>query len=240
MPLQLAELAIHIPSTIVLFEKYGFNYYQNGSQTLKEACAQKGLDFTAIDKELADLQKTQPNQLTIEDMDLSLLIDRINGQHHDHEAVILSDILTEIQTLLKDENTSKEQLNVLEITEKKFSHLKERLLMHCDKEDKLLFPLIRKIGALQKDRSPRLKGVITEIKELVNVLEMEHQESVSFIAEIRNLLMNYDKAGNISSGFSVLMTHFKDFELDFHVHIHIENNVLFPRIKEMAEQLKKS
>jgi regulator of cell morphogenesis and NO signaling len=238
MPLQLAELAIHIPTAIVLFEKYGFNYYQHGSQTLKEACEQKGLDFNTIDKELAHLQKTQANQFTMEDMDLNVLIDRINGQHHDHESEILSDIITEIRALGKNTDTSSSQVNALEAIENKFSYLKERLLGHCDKEDKVLFPMIRKIGALQKDKSTRLKGAMTEIRELVKILEMEHLESISLIAEIKDLLVNYGKAGNNSNGLFSLMTHFKDFELDFHVHIHIENNVLFPRIMEMAEQNK--
>jgi regulator of cell morphogenesis and NO signaling len=236
MPVQLAELAIHIPPSIVLFEKYGFNYYQNGSQTLKEACVQKGLDFNAIDKELAHLKKIQAGHFTMEDMDLNVLIDRINGQHHDHEAEILLDMIADTQALLKDGNTDSGQIKALELIESKFNYLKERLLMHCDKEDKVLFPLIRKIGPLQKDRSPQFKGTITEIRELVKVLETEHMESISLIAELRGLLLNYDSAGSVSKGFPVLMAHFNDFELDFHVHIHIENNVLFPRIREMAEK----
>ncbi len=235
MPLQLAELAIHIPSTISLFEKYEFNYYQNGSQTLKEACEQKGLDFNKIDNEFNDLQKTQTNQLTIEDMDINLLIDRINGQHHDHESEILSVIFKEIQTLVNDKSMDRKQLQTLVNIEKKFCYLKERLLAHCNKEDKVLFPMIRRIKSLQKDKSPQLKGIVADVKELVKALEYEHLESTLLIAEIKSVLLNFNKAGNMPNGFSSLMAHFKEFELDFHVHIHIENNVLFPKIKKMDE-----
>ena len=52
MQLTLAELATHIPASIHLFEKYDFKYYQNGKQTFKEACEEKGLSFFDIDKEL--------------------------------------------------------------------------------------------------------------------------------------------------------------------------------------------
>jgi regulator of cell morphogenesis and NO signaling len=239
MPLQLAELAIHIPSAIPLFEKYEFNYYQNGSQTLKEACKQKGLDFDVIDGELAGLQNIPVNRLTIEDMDLNLLIDRINGQHHDHESEVLSEILTEIHYLINDKTTNIGQLKVLEDIENKFSHLKERLLTHCNKEDKVLFPMIRKIAALQKDKSLELKDTVAWIKALVKTLEHEHLESVSLIAEIKNLLLNFGNTQVLPDKFPALMKHFKEFELDFHIHIHIENNVLFPKIQEMDDHFKR-
>ena len=61
----LAELAIHIPASIEMFEKYNFNYYQNGSQKFKDACEEKGLIFSEIDAELNQLQKLSKNIHTI-------------------------------------------------------------------------------------------------------------------------------------------------------------------------------
>lgn len=238
MTLQLAELAIYIPECIPLFETYGFDYYQNGTQTLKEACDEKGLTFLNVDEELSRLQKKAEHHLTLEDMDLELLINTINGQHHDNEAEILSAIHNSIQNLVASSPSDLTHIGVLCRIDRQFGDLKEILLNHCNKEDKWLFPQIRNLLDLQKERSPAFQDAVSKTVSLIKILEFEHKQSVNSLKEMKSLLNDFDVPAGVSLEYERLMVQFKTFEADFHMHIHIENNVLFPKIKDMSDRFK--
>lgn len=236
--LQLAELAIHIPECIPLFEKYGFDFYQNGDQTLKEACDEKGLHFAEIDEELNELQKHSNHPYTIEDMDLELLINSINGQHHDNEAETLAAIHHAIQHLVAHSPDRPAHREVLRHIDKEFGELKEKLLSHCEKEDKLLFPQIRRLLVLQKEKATLFQAAVSKTTSLIKTLELEHTQSVGALRNIKSMLHHFETAPEVSQEYLKLMQDFKTFEADFHMHIHIENNVLFPKIKNMTDQFK--
>ncbi len=236
--LQLAELAIHIPECIPLFEKYGFDFYQNGNQTLKEACDEKGLRFTEIDGELNNLQKHSNHPYTIEDMDLELLINSINGQHHDNEAETLAAIHHAIQHLVTHSPAGLAHRELLCLIDKEFGELKEILLSHCEKEDKLLFPQIRKLLVLQKEKVTLFQAAVSKTTGLIKTLELEHTQTVNTLRKIKRMLHEFEAAPEVSQEYNTLMNDFKIFEADFHMHIHIENNVLFPKIKDMTDQFK--
>lgn len=236
--LQLAELAIHIPECIPVFEKYDFNFYQNGNQTLKEACDEKGLQFPDIDRELSDLQKHLRHRYTLEDMDIELLINSINGQHHDNEAETLASIHNAIQNLVADAPSDLAHIQTLCVIDKKFGELKEKLLHHCEKEDKVLFPQIRNLLVFQKEKAPLFQDAVSKTISLIKTLELEHMHAVNALKEIKLALNNFDTPPEVSMEYDHLMKQFKSFEADFHIHIHIENNVLFPKIKDMDAQFK--
>ena len=236
--LQLAELAIYIPECIPLFETYGFDFYQNGNQTLKEACDEKGLSFADIDQELSKLQRRQGHGFTMEDMDPGLLINTINGQHHDNEAETLATIHGAIQNLIAASPAGLEHLQVLCTIDQQFGALKEKLLSHCGKEDKLLFPQIRTLLVLQKERSPLFQEAVLKTVGLIKTLELEHTQAVHMLKEIKQSLAHLDTAPEVLPAYQHLMAEFKAFEAGFHLHIHIENNVLFPKIKDMSDQFK--
>jgi len=238
MTLQLAELAIHIPECIPLFEAYGFDYYQNGNQTLKEACDEKGLAFLKVDEELSRLPKKQDHHLTIEDLDPERLINTINGQHHDHEAETLSAIHSAIQDLIASSQTDLPHIAVLCHIDRKFGELKELLLSHCAKEDKYLFPQIRSLLRLRKENTAAFQDAVLKTTQLIRLLESEHRQSVNSLKEIKSLLKGFDVPPGVSKAYEHLMQQLKAFEADFHLHIHIENNVLFPRIKDLSDRFR--
>ncbi len=238
MTLQLAELAIHIPECIPLFEAYGFDYYQNGNQTLKEACDEKGLAFSRVDEELSKLQKKQDHHLTIEDLDPERLINAINGQHHDHEAETLASIHNAIQDLTATSQTDLPHIAVLCHIDRKFGELKEMLLSHCAREDKYLFPQIRSLLKLRNENTAAFQDAVLKTTHLIRSLELEHRQSVDCLKEIKSLLNGFDVPDGVSQTYKYLMQELKAFEADFHLHIHIENNVLFPRIKDLSDRFK--
>ena len=236
----LAELAIHIPTSIELFEKYNFNYYQNGSQKFKEACEEKGLNFSDIDAELSQLQTLSKTNtmLTLDDMSVDRLIDFINGQHHSNEAEVLDFIDESIKKLIIHPNCNEALVSTLQKMDEQFSDLKDKLTKHCEKEDKILFPYMRKLYELRRDKvftntSPNNSFV----KKPIQLLEAEHVQASSVLSEIKNITQNFSIPANAAKEYQKLMEHLKEFEMEFHVHLHIENNILFPKVIALEEQL---
>lgn len=240
MPVTLAELAIHMPVSIQLFEKYGLDYYLNGKQSFREACEEKGLIFNEIDDELTELQGKGADTRTLEDMDIDRLIDFINGQYHSDESWVLLCIQTAIQQLITNLSCGPEIADMLRIIEPKFLTLKKELLKHCKKEDKVLFPYIRQLTKLRKYKQEKsFSRTALMIKNPIRVLEQEHVQVAKLLGEIRTAFRNYQVPERAPESYGKLMKYIEKFEKDFHMHLHIENNVLFPKLIALEEELIK-
>lgn len=241
MPVTLAELAIHIPASIRLFEKYDLDYYQKGNQLFRDACKEKGLSYDKIDSELTVLQNaSKVSTMTLEDMSLERLIDFINGQYHNNETQILYFIHSHIEKLLA-ETTEKSTLVSLKEMEVKFRDLMEKLIQHCKREDELLFPYMRKLNGWRKEKSKTYNSLAVKlIENPIKVLEAEHVQAAQILAEIKKTANNFKIPADASANYKILMESLKEFETDLHMHLHIENNILFPKIKELEEELNKT
>lgn len=239
MSLTLAELAIHIPASIELFEKYELDYYQNGKQPLSDACGQKGLSFDAIDKEISLLQSNQQDThlLALEEMSIERLIDFINGQYHADEEEVLSLIQASIQLLLRDKSCGVMLEMLLEKVQQKFLRLADKLTLHCKNEDELLFPYLRKLIDLHKYKAP-FSSVQSTLKSPVPILEAEHVEATVILSRIRRATNNFRIPANAHPQYVILIGYLKNFERNLHMHIHIENNILFPKLNALEEELK--
>ncbi|MES2566868.1 MAG: DUF542 domain-containing protein [Bacteroidota bacterium] len=234
----LSEIAIHVPGAIELFEKYDFNYYQYGKKTFKEACAEKGLDYTELDNELNQQQKLSKNEskLTLEDMSIDRLIDFINGQHHSNEDEVLESLDNSIKNLISNSDVDRSLIMTLEKVDEKFNDFKIKLTEHCRKEDKLLFPYMRKLYESRLDKDVPAKK--TFISNPIHLLETEHIQAATILSEIKDITQGFSGQVNAPKEYLNLMERFREFEKEFHVHLHIENNILFPKVIELEKQLK--
>jgi len=233
MPVTLEELAIRIPASIPLFEKYGLDYYQHGCQTLREACAGAQLVFDEVDRELSLLHEAA---LTLEDLSADRLIDYLNGRYHFGEKELLNAIHGKMQQLLR--TTTGEQHRKLRCMELLFQRLAVQLTAHCEKEDELFFPWMRKLIVLHRSKSVH---VMSEIRGFVSnpirMLESEHVETLHLLEEIKQIAGNYAPLPGDPSEYAALLSDLKAFESDLHMHLHIENNILFPKLVQLEEEL---
>lgn len=235
MPITLDELAIRIPACIELFEKYGLDYYQNGRQTLREACERAELSFPAIDAELSLLEEVQ---LTLEDMSADRVIDFLNGQCHASEKESLRSIHSAIRKQLKTASGGEE--TVLLQIEPLFRQLRSLLLEHCRKEDELFFPFMRKLVALHRSRALKtMPGATGFIRNPLLILESEHIEVTDLLLAIKQIADHFQPGIEASPEYQALMQSLILFEHDLHMHLHIENNILFPKLMLLEEELSK-
>ena len=181
---------------------------------------------------------TEPYALTLDDMGIDRLIDFINGQYHGNEAQILSLIQSQIQQLLNKSDCEEYLVVLLKEVEQKFSELTEKLIHHCKKEDQILFPYMRKLFELKRDKSVMSSSqTISLIKNPIRVLEEEHVQAANILSDIKKAANNFTIPSTAPKEYTLLMESLKEFERDLHMHLHIENNILFPKLIALEEEL---
>lgn len=236
--LTLAELAIHEPYSIAIFEKYNIDYYQKGSRTLHQACMEKGVDDLLICKEFSQhegIEKADESR-NYEDLNIEQLIEHIETRYHAKETLALSLIDSHIKFLKEQQGF---MYPIMEELEALFRVMMTELKHHAAKEEKVLFPYVKKMAEMRRNKTKSLTQ-ISLITNPLQLLEFEHEHTDSEIDTIRRITSDYCVLPTSSEEYKVLMLELLDFEKSFHKHIHLENNVLFPKIRTLESELLES
>ena len=238
MELTLTELAIFLPETITFFEKYNLDYYQNGNITLENACKKNQLDFSKIDQELnAWIEENhEPLLPKLQDYSVQQLIQYIDTTFHAKE----EEDLARVNTLL-NELSAKESLpsRVNYLTKNiglEFNKLSLQLIEHCKSEELTFFPYIKKLLDVKNSKSNFSSHQISLIKNPIRVLENEHRDSLQALNELKELTENFHAIEG-EEAYNQLMEALKTFNRNLHLHFHIENNLLFPKLLEIENVL---
>lgn len=238
MAVTLTELAIEYPAAIELFEKYNLDYYQNGKQNLQRACKASKVNFTEVEKELNAIIKKEnkTSRINMGKLDISQLLYYINGEYHSNEDAVLTLIHTSIQNVLKEKKLDKSFTELVENIEEIFIGLKNTFNRHCHNEENILFPYAQRLLEAKRNNT-YLSNKISLLKNPVVLLETEHLEAAAILSEIKIFTHNFFIPGNAPPSFRTMMNAFLSFERDFHNHLHIENNILFPKLIALEEEL---
>ena len=217
-----------------IFKKYGLDFCCGGKKTVKEACAEKGLDVTRIENELqnADTNPTS-RPLPYGDWPLGFLADYIVNTHHSYVKKSLPDLkMYAAKVAGVHGNHHEELLRINTLVEEVDAELNS----HMVKEEKVLFPYIKKLAAA-KDKQPEEAAHLGTVQNPINMMEMEHELVGKNLAQIRTLSNNYALPGDACASYSLLYKMLAEFEDDLFTHIHLENNILFPKAVEIEKQL---
>ncbi len=237
--LTLAELAICEPYSIAIFEKYNIDYYKKGSRTLHEACMEKGVDDLLMYKEFSqheDNPAKDSTAINYDDLDIERFIDHIETKYHAKEALTLPLLYDQIKFLKEEQGHLYPKMVELKII---FRVMMDELKDHAAREEKVLFPYIKKMADMRKNKTKSLTQ-ISLITNPLRLLEFEHEHTDSEIDTIRSITDNYFVPDNASKEYQLLMEELSDFQKTFHEHIHLENNILFPKIIELETELLES
>ncbi len=218
-----------------VFKKYGLDFCCGGKKTVKEACAEKGLDVTKVQKELQQAD-TLPSARPIpyDDWSLDFLSDYIVNTHHTYVRKTLPDIRAYAEKVMKVHGKQHPELvRIHQLVEEIYAEL----FAHLVKEEKVLFPYVKEL-VVAKDRSQLLQTAhLGSVQNPINMMEMEHEVVGENLEEIRRLSNNYDLPEDACASYSLLYRMLDEFEEDLHLHIHLENNILFPKALDLEKQL---
>lgn len=226
----LGEIAAKDLRKVQVFKKYGLDFCCGGKNTIQEACAKKGLDVTKIEKELQQIDSLATlniKPLPFNDWKLDFLADYIVNTHHSYVTKLLPDLLfyaNKVARVHGDRHPELIQINELVVK------LNDEMLSHMVKEERVLFPYIKEL--VQATQQPHQSAFGT-VKNPINMMEMEHEIVGEIFEKIRTLTNDYTLPVDACASYGVLYRLLSEFEDDTHTHIHLENNILFPKAIEL-------
>lgn len=220
-----------------VFQKYGLDFCCGGKKTVKEACAEKGLDVTKVEQELQAADKMPASRpIPYSNWDLDFLADYIVNTHHSYVLKTLPNLLS-YAAKVKDVHSMQhpELIRINQLVKE----INAELLAHMVKEEKVLFPYIKALATAEKNTEPLQAAHFGTVQNPINMMEMEHELVGKNVEEIRTLSQNFLLPADGCASYSLFYKMLEEFEEDLHLHIHLENNILFPKALEIEKQLDK-
>lgn len=230
------DLAIAIPGATRIFEQYGIDYCCGGGRTLVEACDRFNVNLERLVGELrtaADRSGSSPDPGEWNKLSLGQLMTHIVDAHHvftRNELVRIGLLLNKVIT--KHGSTHPELAEVHRI----FEELNRDLLPHMLKEEQVLFPYINRIeDAVSKGRSLEPPFFVT-VQNPVRMMMREHDTAGELLAEMQRITNDYSPPADACLSFRALYVSLWELAADLHQHIHLENNILFPKAIDLENQ----
>jgi regulator of cell morphogenesis and NO signaling len=228
------DLAVENPAATRIFEKFGIDYCCGGSKSLREACAEANV---APDRLLESLQTAGQTKSTKGNKDwksepLSDLIDHIVETHHAYtreELDRLEPLLAKVCSVHGQRHP--ELLKIRQL----FGGLSQELTMHMMKEEQVLFPYIKRMEEAVLERRPIMPSMFGTVQNPVQMMMYEHDSAGQALHEMRELSTGYMPPQDACVSFQTLYRALDELEHDLHQHIHLENNILFPRAVKMEQ-----
>jgi regulator of cell morphogenesis and NO signaling len=234
------ELVIAFPRTREVFESHAVDYCCGGNRDLRAAASESGAELETLlrDIECAVVEMEQRDDDGGTDWaaaSLAELTDHILAVHH----AFLRKKLPEIDYLLERvwEAHGAVHGGLLGPLKDIFLSLKTDLASHLIKEEKVFFPFIKDMEAHAGGQGTIPTRQCGAIRDPIRQLTREHEHAGAALAEMRAVSSNYLLPADACPAFASLYDELKGLERDLHEHIHLENNILFPRAIEMEQAL---
>jgi regulator of cell morphogenesis and NO signaling len=227
------ELAAELPGATRIFEKLGIDYCCGGERPLNQACSSAGVTEESVigllnDAEKQGVQSDEPKNW--QRAPLSELTKFIVSRHHTFvrsELLRVKELLAKVCS--KHSTYHPELFRIREI----FLRLQADLTDHMLKEERILFPYIEKLEmAVGRGEQPPRPAFGT-VRNPVRMMMQEHDEAGQALRSLREVSSNYQVPSDGCISFRTLYQALEEFEKDLHQHVHLENNVLFPRAAEL-------
>ena len=223
------DIAVERPNAIPLLEQLGIDYCCGGKHTLGEACARHRLRVATVLDQLAE-QQPKPADTNWQTVRLTDLIEHIVTKHHTvarEQLGLLGDLAAKVERRHGDHHPE-----ILEVN-KAIAALTAETTHHFYCEENILFPSIRQLETGEEPAEPQ---VFNNVGQPVTRMMMEHDQTGDALRNLRELTRSYQPPPDACTTFRALYRALEELEQDLHQHIHLENNILFPRVLAAAKE----
>ena len=228
----IADLVRESPLRANIFERYQIDYCCNGKRSLQEVCAERGLDTAQILVEL-DSTPEKAEGPDFEAMTLSGLCGHIVSRHHEYLRSTLPSVAMKANKVVAAHGAA--HVFLAEV-ERVFQSLAAELTQHMAKEEMVLFPLIAQMEEAERSGLAAPAAPCGSVQNPIRMMEHEHDDAGNALRRIRELTSDYALPVGACNTFRALYAQLEDLERDLHSHIHLENNILFPRAAELESR----
>ena len=232
-----AEIAASSLAAVRVFEKFGIDYCCGGKRPLAEVCRAKGNEEEVrreLDAALAGSPAAERDWTTAP---LTALVEHIIHTHHDFLRRELPATQARLEKVYRvyNERYGPSLIGLPEV----YDGLRAELELHMRKEEMILFPAIVSSETAVNTGKPLPPLPFGTVSNPIHMMESEHENAGEALQKIREITRNFELPEYACATYRALMTGLDEIERDLHLHIHLENNILFPRAERLeAAQLK--
>ncbi len=227
------ELALENPNATRVFERLGIDYCCGGGKTLEQACASAQLSLEGVLATLEKLEKEQPAASPDRDWasaSLTELVQHIVETHHRYvkqETPRLAQLAEKVASVHGQNHPEVVHIRAT------VQALAMELSSHLWKEEQILFPYIEEMEQAVSQGRPAPPCRFGTVQNPVRMMVMEHDSAGDALRELRASSSNYTTPADACVTYRTFYAALEAFEADLHQHIHLENNILFPRAMRM-------
>ncbi|MEO5819716.1 MAG: iron-sulfur cluster repair di-iron protein [Vicinamibacteraceae bacterium] len=228
-----ADIATTSPATIKVFQRHRIDFCCGGKIPLGEVCAAHDLAAPLLIGELEAATNATEPAIDWTQASLTSLVSHIQSRYHRPLEVEVPRLRAMVDKVVSRHGARLPRLALLQAT---FAGLQDELLAHMKKEDVVLFPAI---VALEAGAAPDRTAGWRWIEQPIAVMEAEHASAGAALARIAELTDGFVAPEDACPTFLGLYYGLAELERDMHVHVHLENHILFPRAAAMAGAVRR-
>lgn len=220
-----------------IFKSFGIDFCCGGKKTISEVCRTKGIDTREVETALGSiLDEPSSDQNDYLRWNLSFLTDYIINTHHQYvkdNTAFIKELANKVASVHGEQHP--EAIRVAHI----FSLVADDLMLHLKKEEQILFPFIKELVDVQTNGGVLTESPFGNVANPIQVMEAEHEQAGEALQAIRDLTNNFTLPEDACNSYMILYKKLDEYENDLHRHVHLENNVLFPKAIVLEEQIRK-
>lgn len=210
-----------------VFKSFGIDFCCGGKKTVSEVCEKKGIDAKEVNNALelvtGEIKTSENDCLT---WDIGFLTDYIINTHHHYvkeTTPFIMELANKVAKVHCDQHP--ETLRVAQL----FSQVGADLMLHMSKEERILFPFIKELATVQHQGGSIPTSAFGKVSNPIQMMESEHEQAGEALQTIREITNNFTMPADACNSYTTLYKMLYEYEIDLHRHVHLENNVLFPK-----------
>jgi regulator of cell morphogenesis and NO signaling len=229
------EIVTHNYRAASVFEKYSLDFCCKGGVTIADACREKNIDASSVINELLTLNEAADNSFQrFNQWNPDFLVSYIVENHHAYVRQAIPSLTAHTRKVSSVHGEHHPEMKrVADI----FNIVAEEMTNHMFKEERMLFPYIVALFNSSRDNTPVPHASFGSVQNPIAMMEQEHESAGSLMYEIRELTKNYSVPDDACATYRVTLQELKEFEHDLHKHVHLENNILFPKATKIEQEL---
>lgn len=221
--------------TATVFKKHGIDFCCQGKRTVEEVCNEKQLNPELLQ---ADVEKVINLQLKPSEdyakWDLDALVDYIEQRHHTYVRDRVTDIMVFLEKVVRVHGKAHPELFEVD---KVFKEVAQNLTSHMMKEEKILFPYIRQLVKCSQDGGALQQSPFGSVSNPIQMMMYEHTIEGDHMKQISELTDDFTPPQEACNTFKATYALLKEFQDDLFLHIHLENNIAFPKAIDLEASL---
>jgi regulator of cell morphogenesis and NO signaling len=218
--------------TADIFKRHNIDFCCGGGVPIAEICERKNLNAGHLIDELQQVSAEPGFGRSFNKWEIDFLTDYIIQVHHAYVADACK-LLDEY--MAKVARVHGERHPVLLDIAKLYGEVRMELLQHMQKEERILFPYIKQLAKAKRENLRLPAAPFGTVENPVQMMEVEHEQAGEIMRSIARLTVNYTPPEWACNTFKALYAKLDEFEKDLHQHVHLENNILFPKAIEIEQ-----